>query len=71
MEKKIRTILLQCEGIVPHGKTRRAILNNYDIIYRAFVEEGMVHFVAYTWTILELARLHGHAKVERMLKCAA
>jgi hypothetical protein len=71
MENKIRGILLNCEGIIPHGKTRRAIFNNYDIIYQALVDEGMYHFVAHTWTMVELSRLHGGEKVERMLACAA
>ena len=70
MEEKIRDILLRCEGIVPHSKTRRVIVNNYDIIYQALVDEGMYHFVAHTWAMLELARLHGRNKVEQILNYA-
>jgi hypothetical protein len=67
MEEKIRYILRQCKGIKPRARRKPDILNNYDIIYRTMVDVGMNSFVAHTWTMLELAKLHGRLKVERIL----
>ena len=71
MEEKIKDILRQCQGINHRAKMRQSIVNNYDIIYRALVDDGVSGFVAHTWTMLELARLHGSVKVKHIMECPA
>jgi len=67
MEEKIRSLLCQCRNINRQGRTKNAIFTNYDVIYRTLTDNGIVDFVAHTWTMLELGRLHGGEKVERLL----
>lgn len=69
MEHDIEAIVQHvCSAMKNKPANRKAIQNNYNLIYSAIKNGGYTEFVAHQWAVLKLSKIYGSIKVKNAVQ---